>query len=94
MEDKDKIIKCLKDEIEEFTKPKELSNGLEVKNALTIKKLNQDILDLEMNNKELKLQIAEVEIKHQDLNSKVIKFNLVNLCMKWVIYYTYKYLLL
>jgi len=74
LEDKDKIIQFLKDEIEEFSKPKEESiDNLKIDNySLLIKKLNQDIIDLDINNKDLKNQIAELENKHKDLNGKVI----------------------
>lgn len=75
LEDKNQIIKCLKDEIEELTKPKKQSPNWKAKNDITIKKLNQDILDLEMNNIELKQQISELENKHKDLNGKVIKLS-------------------
>lgn len=74
MEDKDKVIKCLKEEIEEFSKPKKSPDNFKINNTLKIKKLNQDILDLEMNNCELKQQIAEIENKHENLNTKVLKF--------------------
>lgn len=71
----------MKEEIEEFSKPKESPENLKINNSLKIKKLNQDILDLEMNNCELKQQITEIENKHDDLNGKVIQF--------WFNYYNY-----
>lgn len=71
LEDKRKIIKFLKDEIEELSKPKEPSESVKIDNDLIIKKLNQDIIDLEINNKELKQQMAELENDHKDLNAKV-----------------------
>lgn len=63
----------MKDEIEELTKSKDTSN-IEVDNSLTIRKLNQDILDLEMNNNELKQQIIELENIHKDISTKVTTF--------------------
>lgn len=74
VEDKDKIIQFLKDEIEEISKPKESSDVIKVDNTLMIKKLNQDILDLELSNSDLKHQLKELENKHKDLNTKVIMF--------------------
>lgn len=71
MEDKNKVIQCLKDEIEEFSRPKESPNCFKADDNLIIAKLNQDVLDLEFNNNELKLQITELENKHKDLNGKV-----------------------
>lgn len=63
----------MKDEIEELTKSKDTSD-IEVDNSLIIRKLNQDILDLEMNNNELKQQIIELENLHKDINTKVTTF--------------------
>lgn len=73
LEDKEKVIKCLKDEIEEFSMPKDKDEKVDY--VLKFKKLNQDILDLEINNTELKQQITELENNHKVLNDKVIKFN-------------------
>jgi len=77
LENKDKIIQFLKDEIEEFSKSKEDSTDcFKVDDSsLLIKKLNQDVIDLDINNNELKNQIAELENKHKDLNGKVTFFN-------------------
>lgn len=63
----------MKDEIEEFSNPKESPKEFKVDNTLIITKLKQDILDLEMNNNELKLQVAELENKQKNLNEKVYK---------------------
>jgi hypothetical protein len=62
----------LKDEIEEFSKPKESLDNLKTDNALILKKLKQDIIDLEINNNELRQQITEFENKHKDIQGKVI----------------------
>lgn len=72
LEDKDKIIKCLKDEIDEISKPKDCLEDVKIDNGLKIKKLNQDILDLEINNNDLKQQITELENNYKVLNEKVI----------------------
>lgn len=72
LEDKDKIIKCLKDEIDELSKPKDCLEDVKMDSVLKIKKLNQDILDLEINNNELKQQITELENNYKVLNEKVI----------------------
>lgn len=74
LEDKEKIILFLKGEIKELSKPKEEESidSFKVDNySLLIKKLNQDVIDLDINNKELKNQIAELESKHKNLNEKV-----------------------
>lgn len=81
LEDKDKIIQYLKDEIEEFLKPKESTHKSNVDNDLKIKKLTQDLLDLEISNHELKQQLKELENKHDDLNGKVIK-----LCFTYILF--------
>lgn len=72
LEDKDKIIKCLKDEIDEISKPKDCLKDVKIDNVLKIKKMNQDILDLEINNNDLKQQITELENNYKILNEKVI----------------------
>lgn len=41
-------------------------------NALILKKLKQDIIDLEINNNELRQQITEFENRHKDIHGKVI----------------------
>lgn len=74
LEDKDKIIKCLKDEIDEISKPKDCLEDTKIDSVLKIKKLNQDILDFEINNNELKQQITELENKFKVLSEKVIQF--------------------
>jgi len=73
LEDKDKILQILKDEIKEYSKPNQSPQCLKVDNDLTIKKLNRDKIDLEMNCNELKQQVTELEKKHKDLNGKVCK---------------------
>ncbi|XP_025408109.1 uncharacterized protein PFB0145c-like isoform X2 [Sipha flava] len=75
LEDKEKIIQFLKDEIEEFSKPKESLDNLKTDNALILKKLKQDIIDLEINNNELRQQITEFENKHKDIQGKLEKKN-------------------
>lgn len=77
LEDKDNIIQFLKDEIEEFSKSKESPDDFKEKTALIIKKLNQDIIDLEINGNELKQQMIELENKHKDLIRKVIQLCLI-----------------
>lgn len=72
LEDKEKVIQFLKDEIEEFSKPKESLDNLKSDDTLIIKKLKQDIIDLEINNNELSQQITEFENKHKEINGKVI----------------------
>lgn len=80
LEDKEKIIKFLKDEIEELSQPKSCSDFKMDDHSLTIKKLNQDILDLEFNNNELKQQLGELENQRKNLHDKVIKFKtLINI---------------
>lgn len=74
LEDKDKVIKYLKDEIEELSKPKETSVDDHVFNNIQITKLQQDIVDLEKNVEELKLQISEMEINENNLHKQVIIF--------------------
>lgn len=71
-------------EVEEFTKPKKQSpNNWKAKNNITVNKFQQDILDLEMNNIELKQQITKLEDKHKDFNGKVIKLSYYfNVCWK------------
>lgn len=71
LEDKDKILQLLKDEIKEYSKPNQSPEYLKVDNASTINKLNRDKIDLEMNCNELKQQIAELDKKHKELNGKV-----------------------
>lgn len=73
LEDKDKILQILKDEIKEYSKPNQSPECLKVDSDLTIKKLNRDKIDLEMNCNELKQQVTELDKKHKDLNGKVCK---------------------
>ncbi|XP_016662205.1 interaptin isoform X2 [Acyrthosiphon pisum] len=73
LEDKDKILQILKDEIKEYSKPNQSPECLKVDNDLTIKKLNRDKIDLEMNCNELKQQVTELDKKHKDLNGKFEK---------------------
>ncbi|XP_050432035.1 putative leucine-rich repeat-containing protein DDB_G0290503 isoform X2 [Adelges cooleyi] len=75
LEDKDKVIKFLKDEIEELSKPKEVPVHAEVNNEWLVKKLNQDVYDLEKNVVDLKQQIVDLENAHTDLNAKFQKKN-------------------
>lgn len=77
LEDKDKIIQFLKDELEEFSKSKESPDDFKENTALMIKKLKQNIFDLEINGNELKQQMVELENKHKDLNKKVIQLCLI-----------------
>lgn len=70
LEDKDKILQILKDEIKEYSKPNPSPECLRVDSDLIIKKLNRDKIDLEMNCNELKQQVTELEKKHKDLNGK------------------------
>lgn len=72
LEDKDKILQLLKDEIKEYSKPNQSPEN-KIDNTLIIKKLNRDKLDLEMNCNELKQQITELDKKHTELNGKVCK---------------------
>jgi len=72
LEDKDKILQLLKDEIKEYSKPNQSPQN-KIDNTLIIKKLNRDKLDLEMNCNELKQQITELDKKHTELNGKVCK---------------------
>ncbi|XP_026816304.1 uncharacterized protein PFB0765w-like isoform X1 [Rhopalosiphum maidis] len=69
LEDKDKILQLLKDEIKECTKPNQSPEN-KTDNTLIIKKLNRDKIDLEMNCNELKQQITELDKKHKELNGK------------------------
>lgn len=71
LEDKDKILKVLKEEIEELLNPKQIPEYLKEDNDLIIKKLNRDKIDLEMNLNELKQQVVELEKKNKELNGKV-----------------------
>lgn len=73
LEDKDKILQMLKDDIKEFSKPNQSPECAKIDNDLTIKKLNRDKIDLEMNCNELKQQVTELESKHKDLNGRVRK---------------------
>jgi len=74
LEDKDKILQLLKDEIKEYSKSNQSpENKIDKDNTLIIKKLNRDKLDLEMNCNELKQQITELDKKHTELNGKVYK---------------------
>lgn len=75
LEDKDKVIKCLKDEIEELLKPKKSPNKMKADDSLKMKKLNQDNFDLEMNINELRQQILDLENQSKDLKGKVIILN-------------------
>lgn len=50
---------------------------MKIDDSLKLKKLNQDIFDLEMNNNELRQQLTDLENKNKDLNGKVIIFNYV-----------------
>ncbi|XP_060836163.1 paramyosin-like [Rhopalosiphum padi] len=68
LEDKDKIIQLLKDEIKEYFKPNTSPENNKTDNTLIIKKLNRDKIDLEMNCNELKQQIIELDKKHKELN--------------------------
>ncbi|KAL5245443.1 hypothetical protein ACI65C_012853 [Semiaphis heraclei] len=70
LEDKDKILQMLKDDIKEFSKPNQSPECAKIDNDLTIKKLNRDKIDLEMNCNELKQQVTELESKHKDLNGR------------------------
>ncbi|VVC44049.1 Hypothetical protein CINCED_3A008045 [Cinara cedri] len=70
LEDKEKIIQFLKDEIEELTISKETPDNFKENTALIIKKLKQDIFDLETNSNELKHQIKKLENEHKDLIKK------------------------
>ncbi|KAF0772968.1 putative leucine-rich repeat-containing protein isoform X1 [Aphis craccivora] len=72
LEDKDKILQLLKDEIKEYSKPNQSPEN-KIDNTLIIKKLNRDKLDLEMNCNELKQQITELDQKHTELNGKFEK---------------------
>ncbi|XP_027840644.2 putative leucine-rich repeat-containing protein DDB_G0290503 isoform X2 [Aphis gossypii] len=72
LEDKDKILQLLKDEIKEYSKPNQSPEN-KIDNTLIIKKLNRDKLDLEMNCNELKQQITELDKKHTELNGKFEK---------------------
>lgn len=63
----------MKDEIEELSQPNDSSDN-RVDHSLAIKKLNQDILYLELNNSELKQQLVELENQHKNLSAKVIKY--------------------
>ncbi|KAL4131608.1 hypothetical protein QTP88_008900 [Uroleucon formosanum] len=73
LEDKDKILQILKDEIKEYSKPNQSPECLKVDNDLIIKKLNRDKIDLEINCNELKQQVTELDKKHKDLNGKFEK---------------------
>jgi len=73
LEDKDKILQMLKDDIKEFSKPNQSPEFSKTDNDLIIKKLNRDKIDLEMNCNELKQQITELDKKHKDLNGRVCK---------------------
>ncbi|CAI6368867.1 unnamed protein product [Macrosiphum euphorbiae] len=73
LEDKDKILQILKDEIKEYSKPNQSPECLKVDSDLIIKKLNRDKIDLEMNCNELKQQVTELDKKHKDLNGKFEK---------------------
>jgi len=69
----------LKDEIEELSQPNDSSDN-KVDHSLVVKKLNQDILDLELNNSELKRQLVELENQHKNLGAKVNKLKyLINI---------------
>lgn len=72
LDDKDKILQLLKDEIKEYSKPNQSPEN-KIDNTLIIKKLNRDKLDLEMNCNELKQQITELDKKQTELNGKVCK---------------------
>ncbi|XP_025202114.1 putative leucine-rich repeat-containing protein DDB_G0290503 isoform X2 [Melanaphis sacchari] len=69
LEDKDKILQLLKDEIKEYSKPNQSPEN-KTDNTLIIKKLNRDKKDLEMNCNELKQQVTELDKKHKELNGK------------------------
>lgn len=69
-----------------MTKSKDTSD-IEVDNSLIIRKLNQDILDLEMNNNELKQQIIELENIHEDISTKVTTFCFINVMYKLMAIY-------
>jgi len=77
LEDKKKIITFLKDEIEELSKPKDFPD-IKVDSSLAIKKLNQDILYLEINNNELKQQLVELENQYKGLSAKVSTLLIIN----------------
>lgn len=64
----------MKDEIEELSISKEPPDSFKENTALIIKKLNQDIFDLETNASELKQQIIKLENDYKDITKKVILF--------------------
>lgn len=72
LDEKEKFIKLLKDEIKELLQPEDFS-CIKVDHSLAIIKLNQDILDLEINNNELKQQLDGLQNQYKDLSLKVIK---------------------
>ena len=77
LEDKDKILQILKDEIKEYSQPNQSPEYLKVEKALIIKKLNRDKIDLEMNCNELKQEITELDKRQKELNGKVCKLWLI-----------------